>query len=70
MRQVYSGGPYFQFGLSNNYGANFYTWEFEKIHKHFFEIGHLGANKEVVGKGFISNNVTKGKSAGIILKIA
>ena len=22
--------PYFQFGLSNNYGANFYTWEFEK----------------------------------------
>ena len=22
--------PYFQFGLSNNYGANFYTWEFKK----------------------------------------
>ena len=42
-----SGGPYFQFGLSNNYGANFYTWEFEKMHKHFSKLDIWAANTDL-----------------------
>ena len=36
--------PYFQFGLSNNYGANFYTWESKKDGLAFFELKISYAN--------------------------